>query len=287
VSGNEQLILSATTPAPSLAKVAPEMPAALVVIVDRALAFERAQRWPDARAMQKAVSATLLALGGPDSAVPASALRPATSTVLSGAVTKARSQTSPSGATMIDTTGTASALLAWTKERETRVAEAAKLRTTIGELTRRYAATKKTVADAQATLEAARTERASLGSWMQRQVGTRTAAVDEARKATRGKMVVIARQVLADRGGFGAELDPSREQLGKLERATEAARRDVEVHAAAVEAYDARTLRLGVLLMGIAAALLLTLVLVPIVWRATRVVDAPPVHVQPAPAATR
>ena len=35
-------------------------------------------------------------------------------------------------------------------------------------------------------------------------------------------------------------------------------------------------MRLGVLLMGVVAALLLALIVAPIVWRATRVVDAPP-----------
>ncbi|HEX3346090.1 MAG TPA: hypothetical protein VHS09_16015, partial [Polyangiaceae bacterium] len=46
--------------------------------------------------------------------------------------------------------------------------------------------------------------------------------------------------------------------------------------AAALEAYDARSMRLGLLLMGVAAALLLALVVVPVVWRATRVIDPPP-----------
>src|SRR5580698_7091819 len=44
-TGNEQLILSATTPAPSLGAVAPELPPAIAAIVDRALAFERERRW--------------------------------------------------------------------------------------------------------------------------------------------------------------------------------------------------------------------------------------------------
>ena len=238
--------------------------------------------------MQKAVSAALAALGGPDAPMPASARRPATSTVLSGGVTQARPVTNPGAATMIDTTGTASALAAWTKERETRVAEAAKLRTSIADLTQRYAGSKKRVAEAQATVEAARGERSSLGHWMERQVGTRTAAVEEARKLTRGKLVAIARQVIADRAKFGAELDPERERVGKLERAAEAAARDVRVHAAALEAYDARALGRGVLLMGVAAALLLALIVIPIVWRATRVVDLPaPVPVEPAPPHTR
>jgi hypothetical protein len=288
VSGNEQLILSATTPAPSLGTVAPEVPPALVAIVDRALAFERARRWPDAPSMQQAVRATLTALGGPDGPAPESARRSATSTVLSGGVTQARPVTSPGAATMIDTTGTASALAAWQKERETRLAEAARLRTSVSDLTQRYVAAKKRVAEAQATAEAARGERASLGQWMQRQVGTRTAAVEEARRETRGKLVAIARKAIADKAAFGVELDPAREQVGRLELAAQAAARDVTVHEAAIEAYDPRVMRLGMLLMGVAAALLLALVVIPVVWKATRVVDAPPpVHVEPAPALSR
>ena len=90
VSGNEQLILSATTPAPSLASVEPDVPPELVALVDRALAFDRARRWVDASSMQRAVSAALAQLGGPDVAEPSSARRPATSTVLSAGVTPAR-----------------------------------------------------------------------------------------------------------------------------------------------------------------------------------------------------
>ncbi len=288
VSGNEQLILSATTIAPSLGSVAPEVPPALVAIVDRALAFERSRRWPDAASMQQAVRAVLVAFGAPDTLAPESGRRPATSTVLSGAVTHAPAVTSPGAATMIDTTGTTSALAAWTKERETRLTEAAKLRASIADLTQRYAGAKKRVAEAQATVEAARGERSSRGSWMERQVGTRTAAVEEARKQTRGKLVGIARRAVADKTAFGVELDASREQVVSLERAAQAAARDVTVHAAAVEAYDPRSLRVGVLLLGVVAALLLALVVVPIVWRATRTVDAPPpVHVEPGPGQPR
>src|SRR5580700_3171656 len=47
-TSQEQMIMSATTPAPSLATVVPGLPAAVVSIVDRALAFDRTKRWPDA-----------------------------------------------------------------------------------------------------------------------------------------------------------------------------------------------------------------------------------------------
>ena len=71
---HEALIDAATKPAPSLGSVAPDVPAAVVAVVDRALAFEREKRWPDALAMREAVRA---AKGAPASA---------TSTVPLGAV---------------------------------------------------------------------------------------------------------------------------------------------------------------------------------------------------------
>jgi hypothetical protein len=280
VSGNEQLILSATTPAPSLASAVHGVPPAVVAIVDRALAFERSRRWPDAESMRGAVSAALLALGGAE-VVPQSVARPATSTVLSRSATAPSVVASPGAATMIDVTGTTSAATAWTKEREMRVAEAARLRTLLGELNQRYAAAKKGAAEAMTKVEAGRAERTSLEQWFKRQVGTRTAAVEEARKLVRGKMVAIARQACADRQAFGAELDGARDPIAKLEHAAESAQRDVKVHETAIEAYDARSLRLGVLLLGVIAALLLALVAAPIVWKATRVVEPPP----PAPLA--
>ncbi|MEJ7735045.1 MAG: protein kinase [Polyangiaceae bacterium] len=48
----EQLILAGSARAPSLATVAPAAPVWLVQLVDRALSFEKAARWPDARTMQ-------------------------------------------------------------------------------------------------------------------------------------------------------------------------------------------------------------------------------------------
>jgi hypothetical protein len=204
--------------------------------------------------------------------------------MLSGSPGSAQAAANPGAATMLDATGTASAATAWTQERETRAAEAARLRQSIAELQQRHGAAKKRVAEAQSRVEAARGERASLEQWFKRQVGTRTAAVEEARKVVRGKLVAIAGTAIADRAAFGAELDATREQIAKLEAACESARRDVQVHEAAIEAYDPRSLKLGVLLLGVVAALLLALVVAPIVWRATRVVEPPrPVPVQPAP----
>jgi serine/threonine-protein kinase len=52
---NEELLAAMTTEAPSLRSIAPRLPASLVEVVDRALAYDRAARWPDAAAMREAL----------------------------------------------------------------------------------------------------------------------------------------------------------------------------------------------------------------------------------------
>jgi hypothetical protein len=52
---NEQLLSAMTKPASPCASAAPRVSPAVAQIVDKALAFEREQRWPDARSMQLAV----------------------------------------------------------------------------------------------------------------------------------------------------------------------------------------------------------------------------------------
>jgi serine/threonine-protein kinase len=54
-NGQQILIRAATTPAASLASADPYAPRAVVDIVDRALAFEKRNRWPDAVAMRDAI----------------------------------------------------------------------------------------------------------------------------------------------------------------------------------------------------------------------------------------
>ncbi|WP_437764174.1 serine/threonine-protein kinase [Sorangium sp. So ce281] len=56
---SELLVKMATMAAPPLASVAPETPHALCLVVDRALAFDRDRRYPDARTMQADVRALL------------------------------------------------------------------------------------------------------------------------------------------------------------------------------------------------------------------------------------
>jgi serine/threonine protein kinase len=52
---NEIMILTATTPARSLALAAPTTPTPIVEVVDKAVAFEKSQRWSSAKAMQHAL----------------------------------------------------------------------------------------------------------------------------------------------------------------------------------------------------------------------------------------
>jgi serine/threonine-protein kinase len=60
------LVKSATERPRSLAKVAPNVPAELVSVVDRALAFEKASRWPNAASMREALrEAYRAAFGAP------------------------------------------------------------------------------------------------------------------------------------------------------------------------------------------------------------------------------
>lgn len=74
---NEQMIYAATRPAPKLADVAP-VPASVAAIVDRALAFEKRDRFPGAREMQEAVRAVIARdLGSETTALAAPASAPA------------------------------------------------------------------------------------------------------------------------------------------------------------------------------------------------------------------
>jgi serine/threonine-protein kinase len=69
-SDAELLVKMATEPAPPLASVAPQAPASMCAIVDRALVFDRERRYPSAKAMQDDVRAVrkgerpAFALGG-------------------------------------------------------------------------------------------------------------------------------------------------------------------------------------------------------------------------------
>jgi serine/threonine protein kinase len=58
-SVSQLLVYAGSRAARSLASVAPDVPLAITHVIDRALAFEKADRWPSARAMQAALRAAL------------------------------------------------------------------------------------------------------------------------------------------------------------------------------------------------------------------------------------
>jgi serine/threonine protein kinase len=54
-TAEELLVQAATQPALSLASVAPDVPTPIADVIDRALAFDKLDRWPNARAMREAL----------------------------------------------------------------------------------------------------------------------------------------------------------------------------------------------------------------------------------------
>jgi serine/threonine protein kinase len=56
---NEALVMAATTPVPSVARIAPDLPVEVIALIDKALAWDRRNRFESARAMQTAVRAAL------------------------------------------------------------------------------------------------------------------------------------------------------------------------------------------------------------------------------------
>jgi eukaryotic-like serine/threonine-protein kinase len=59
-TSNEELLLAMTEPLPAIASIALHVSPEVAKIVDRAVAFEMASRWPNARTMQQAVRLALL-----------------------------------------------------------------------------------------------------------------------------------------------------------------------------------------------------------------------------------
>ncbi|MGA2450855.1 MAG: serine/threonine-protein kinase [Polyangiaceae bacterium] len=273
-SGTDQLIKNATCPAPPLQSVAPGVPAVVAAIVDRALAFDRNARWPDAATMRSAVRGALEALGGmasspaDETSVSSSlgyagiggdlpsrvtALTPSTKTVQSAGLVVAR----PSASSV---------------DEEGRETDVSKLRAAVTDIQGRLAAARARVAAAQGTVEAARRERGSLARWFQRQAGTRTAAVEQARAQIRRCSIVLAREALSASLPFDAELRSACANLASLENAAASAARDVKVHEAALSAYDAHAVRVGVATF---VGLLLALAVCPYAWRIVHAVVMP------------
>ena len=62
---NEALIMAATTPVPSVARIAPDLPIDLIALIDKSLAWDRRNRHNDARDMQASVRELLESLTTP------------------------------------------------------------------------------------------------------------------------------------------------------------------------------------------------------------------------------
>ncbi|MGO8992569.1 MAG: serine/threonine-protein kinase [Polyangiaceae bacterium] len=102
-SGNEQFVKSATQQARSIASCTQGLPRSVVALVDRALKFDRAARWPDARAMQEAVKGAYEALTGTPLVIESPTSGPRSWNSMSG--TQSASGTQPmSGAQQIQPT---------------------------------------------------------------------------------------------------------------------------------------------------------------------------------------
>ncbi len=82
------LVNAATRPARSLASLAPEVPGPIAAVIDRALAFDKAERWPSATAMREALCAACIeATGAPIPPLPRS---PSQLSALAASVSPAR-----------------------------------------------------------------------------------------------------------------------------------------------------------------------------------------------------
>src|SRR6185436_3698504 len=60
----EALIVAATTPVPSVARIAPDLPVEVIQLIDKALAFDRRNRYGTALEMQQALLSVAAILGG-------------------------------------------------------------------------------------------------------------------------------------------------------------------------------------------------------------------------------
>jgi len=124
-TSNELMILSATSPAPPVAAIRPELPAALARVVDRALSFHAELRWPDARSMHGAIQALQLEATREESATDEGSLRaielstPSTTSDQLSAVVEVRLKPRRAGLfSLAATIVLSSIVVAWVSSRE-------------------------------------------------------------------------------------------------------------------------------------------------------------------------
>jgi len=119
---------------------------------------------------------------------------------------------------------------------------------------------------AQAKVGTLRTERQSVEQRFARQVGTRSAGVEEARGQVRAALVALGRAMMTD--AATPELDTARAEVARLDDEARAAAKQVALHEAALGAYDVGKVALGLGLVVATFVLLVVLVLFPFIYRA-------------------
>ncbi len=259
-TGNEQLIRSATTPPRSLATLDATLPKPVVELVDRALLFDKTERWPDARAMRDALRKTYQILRDKKGGAPL--VRVSRSDV------QAQREVDPASVT--------AELAAREAERDARAAELASMMPVVTELTARLGDARRNVASLQKRVLDARNERAALSDQFRRQSAPKSQGVGEARTQLWGAMVRFADVALADTATFGQSFDEARVDAAKLARASSARERDVAIYEMALGAYDPEGVKRGFLVMTIAAVIVVALFFVPFVVRAFIDASSPP-----------
>jgi serine/threonine-protein kinase len=267
-TGTEQLVYSATRQAPSIGSVVQGLPPSAMTVIDRALAFAKEQRWPDARNMQGAVRAALSSLApAPAPSVPrVQATRAASS---SQQITAAPSgaELSPDSLRDLDPVQLQAHASARAAEREARAREIAQAQPVIMELQQKHGYLRQKVADAQARLTAARNERTALDEWFKTNVGSRVGAADHARKGLLQQFAQFARAAVEDTQSFGPEFDQAREEIARTTRDAEAAQHDLAVHRAALNAYDQRAVMTGYIVVIVAALIGTFIFFLPVILR--------------------
>jgi serine/threonine-protein kinase len=269
-NGTEQLVYSATRPAPSIASVMQGLSPAACTVVDRALAFQKEQRWPDARNMQGAIRAALSSMGpAPAASIPrVQAPRQASSSQQITAVAPSGvEQMPPDSLRDLDPVQLQAQASARAAEREARAREIAQAQPLLAELQQKHGAARMRAADAQARLTAARNERAALEEWFKNHVGSRVGAADHARKGLHAQFAQFARSVVEDTQSFGPEFDQARDEIARAARDADAAQHDLAVHQAALKAYDQRAVTIGYVVVIVFALVGSVIFFLPVILR--------------------
>jgi tRNA A-37 threonylcarbamoyl transferase component Bud32 len=286
MTANEQLIKAATTPPPSLAAIDGNLPAPVVELVDKALAFDMAQRWSDALAMRQGLRKTYQAIrsGATTGRVPAA---PQSDPRLGSSEGGAQPRPGPPRAAMaslptLDSAAAAAQLAARVAERDARAAELASAMPAVNEATQRLSAARRKSAAIEQRILDARNERAALDEQFHKQTTSKTKDVGDARRHVNDAKLAFAKVAIDDTRAFGPEFDGTRAEVAKLMKATEGRARDVAIYEMALRTYNPESVRQGILVAAVAVAFVVMLFFVPFLIRPFLSAAPPP---RPPPSA--